>query len=318
MQIKKEYIVLTVVIALLAGYLYFHTADRTHYEVPQLPDISGVELDKLEIIKPGATVVLTKVGAGWQVTPQGYPAAADKVEAMLKAVKGLTLTTLVSESGEYARYDLQDDKKITVKAWAGGTLSRRFDIGKTASSFRHTFVTLEGDPRVYHARENLRSPIDQDAASLHDKQVLAVAPESVASFEIRSGGSTAVVTRAAADPATEAAGAQAAAEPVWQDDAGRPLDSAKIKEMLATLTRLNCDSYIYERPATELGEPLYTLVLNGAKTYTLSLFERAADNPDGPYPASSSENDYPFMLPQYRVEKIMLSLEDLAVKPAAE
>ena len=59
---------------------------------------------------------------------------------MLSAIENLTLTALVSESKNYNLYDLNEEKRINVKAWQGENLKRDVDLGKTASSFRHTFV----------------------------------------------------------------------------------------------------------------------------------------------------------------------------------
>jgi hypothetical protein len=85
----------------------------------------------------------------------------------------LTLTALVSESEDYIRYDLHAGKKITVKAWQEDSLMRNFDIGKAASSFRHTFVKLNDDSRVFHARDNFRGKFELSEDNLRDKSVLS-------------------------------------------------------------------------------------------------------------------------------------------------
>ena len=73
---------------------------------------------------------------------------------MLNVFESLALTALVSESKDYNRYDLNAEKRITVKAWQQETLKRNFDIGKAAPSFRHTFVKIGDESRVFHASAN--------------------------------------------------------------------------------------------------------------------------------------------------------------------
>jgi hypothetical protein len=92
---------------------------------------------------------------------------------MLNVFETLTLTALVSESEDYIRYDLHAGKKITVTAWQEDSLKRNFDIGKPASSFRHTFVKLNDDSRVFHARDDFRGKFDLAEDNLRDKSVLS-------------------------------------------------------------------------------------------------------------------------------------------------
>ena len=60
--------------------------------------------------------VLNKKGNNWYVSPEGYPVDSGKIKTMLDVIENLTVTAMVSESKNYDRYDLSDDKKITIKA----------------------------------------------------------------------------------------------------------------------------------------------------------------------------------------------------------
>ena len=64
---------------------------------------------------------------------------------MVEVLDKITLSALVSESKSYDRYDLSDEKKLSIKAWEGETLKRDFYAGKVSPSSRHTFITLAGD-----------------------------------------------------------------------------------------------------------------------------------------------------------------------------
>jgi len=170
MKIKTEYIILLAVILALSLYLSLRKSDKLSYELPRLPAVAKMDISKIEITKKGAPVILNKVNGGWNIGPQEYQADADKVTNMLGIIENLTLTAMVSESRDFSRYELDDEHKITVKAWSAEKLGREFDIGKVAPSYRHTFVRLKGNDCVYHARENFRHTFDLGVEDLREWQ----------------------------------------------------------------------------------------------------------------------------------------------------
>ena len=315
MKIKVEYLILVAVIVLLSLYLLLHKTDKTHYQLPALPSLTADDLSKLEVIQPERTLSLVRAGDRWEISPQGYPVTASRIQDMLKALEGLTLTAMVSESKNYERYDLQADKRIRVQAWSGDNLKRDIEIGKAASSFRHTFLKLAGDDRVYHARENFRPKFEQTIESLHDKQVLTFEVDTIQAIQLTHGDTLTEITRAQPPVAiTPDKQDQPAADqptgPLWQTTDGIALDDAKVKNLLNTLSRLSCDNYIYDRSKAEMQGPIFSIVLKGPQEYTLVLFA-PQDLEAGPFPALSSENKYPFLLPEHRVKNIMMPLDDL-------
>jgi hypothetical protein len=51
MKVKKEYLILAVLIVTLSLYVYFRQQDRTHYELPVLVEVPASEIMKIEISK---------------------------------------------------------------------------------------------------------------------------------------------------------------------------------------------------------------------------------------------------------------------------
>ena len=56
MKGKKEYIILFILIAALAGYLYLQRTDRVHYEVPQIDTVDTGASPGLRSISKDRTV----------------------------------------------------------------------------------------------------------------------------------------------------------------------------------------------------------------------------------------------------------------------
>jgi len=318
MKLKKEYIILALVIIALSAYLYTRSSDRTLYELPDIPNVAQKDITKLQITKGQTTIVLNRKDEKWYISPQEYPTDSQKVKELLNAVENLTLTALVSESKNYNRYDLDEAQKINVKLWQGDTLKLDIDVGKTASSFRHTFVRPSGEERVFHAQGNLKDKLDVSVDSLRDKAVLTFKPIDIQQIRISKEQQSLVFNRTQVPVEVKAPGAAAekkadgsapAQKLVWQTADGQPVNETALNQLLSTLANLRCEKFIDDRPKENLSGPLFTLQLKGAKEHSLSIFPKIEEQ-DKNFPAVSSGSNYPFLLPDGQVEQIMKDPSD--------
>jgi len=323
MKIKKEYIILAIVIIALAVYLAMRTSDRTQYELPDIPPVAAKDISRLQISRDKVIIVLNKKDDKWYIAPEEYLADGSKVKNMLSAIENLTVTALVSESKNYILYDLNGEKTINVKAWQGENLKRDVDLGKTASSFRHTFVKMAGDERVYHARGNFRNNFDFKADDLRDKLVLALSAVDIQQIQVAGDQQSLTLNKTPASVVVEDTQTEkktevtpAANQPVWQSADGRPVDETVVQQILTTASKLRCEKYIIDRRKDEFTSPLYTLQLNGAQEYSLSIFAKTAEE-DTNYPAVSSGSDYAFLLSDSQVDRIMKDPIKAPKKPEA-
>jgi hypothetical protein len=321
MKIKKEYVILFALILALSLYLMLRNPDRTHYQLPDVPHISETDLSKIEISKPETTIVLDKKDDTWHIAPEGYRANMDRVRNLLEVLQGLTVTALVSESRNYSRYDLDDDKKITVRAWTGDTVAREFELGKTAPSYQHTFVKLAGDDRIYHAQGNFRGNFDQTVDNLRDKTVLSFDLEEIQEIHITKGGDVIafVLTQLPAEvtsgEAVEGKHPESQkTERVWTTSDGAEGDETQLNRLLSTLSSLQCEAYVDGKNKEDFANPICKFQLKGPKEYNLSIFKKT-DKDAKTYPAVSSENDYPFLLPEWQAKNLIKNPDELLKKP---
>ncbi len=318
MKIKKEYLIIAVVIVLAIIYLAVRKSNRTEYQLPVIPQMALEQVGKIEVTHAGKTLTLEKKDKKWQILPQGYLADPDKVNTMLNDLSHLTLTALTSESKAYARYDLETDKAIRVQAWAGAAVQRDIRIGKAASTYQHTFIRIGETPQVYQAEHNLRGAFDQTVEQLRDKTVMQFDTADIKEIDITQNGQKTAflkkeVTPPAAgksQPSTGAANTTASAaankpaagavEVQWTTDQGKPADLSQINRLLSILSHLSCESYIEGKTKNDMGQaPVSTLLVKGKKDYTLTLYPQPGKAGSG-YPAISSESEYPFTLPDYQ------------------
>lgn len=309
MKLKKEYIVLALVIIALAAYLGLRKTDRTHYRLPAIGEALQADMTKVEITKNGKAISLIKKNGKWVIEAGEFPVDPQKIGDMLAAMEKLSLSARISESKNYERYELGDEQKIGVKVWAGNAVKREMEIGSTASTFRHTHVRLAGDDIVYQAQGNLRAKFDVTEDGLRDKTVLAFDMESVVKLTIRKDGKTVVVSRKEGaaqegekEKKTSPSGGAATekAEPIWEDGAGKRADAANIRRVLTALSGLKYQEFIKGLKKEDLKQPVMEIVINDKTEHHLVVFAKT-DKAAKSHPALSSGSDYPFLLADHQL-----------------
>ncbi|HIH96181.1 MAG TPA: DUF4340 domain-containing protein [Thermoplasmata archaeon] len=317
MRLKKEYVILFGIIIVLLVYIIFSSnRNKMTYKVPKLDRIENSEIDRIEISKAGEEIILSGKGDVWKIMPQEYPADYDKVKGMLDVIGNLTLTELSAEKKDYLRYELDEAKKIVVKAFKGDQLLREFDIGKPSSTYSHTFVRVGKDPCVYHARNSFRSTFDQDKKDLRDNVVMKFDKNEITGIEIKAGVETYELARKMMpleiQPEEQRDKDQPSApkeEESWVMPDGKKAQKTEIDSLLSQLSNLKCDEFIEGKVAEDFKDPLYSVTLKGNKDYILRIFKKEKEE-DDKYPALSSEISYPLLLSSYNAEKIMKKPED--------
>jgi hypothetical protein len=303
---KKEYLILILIIAALAGYLVLNKEDRRHYTLPDPPAVDTEKIDSLTVEKTDQTLDFIRTESGWVVTKQSYPADSNAVRQMLDVISGLTLSALVSEKQDVIRYELDDTHRLAVTAFEGETPVLSFKIGKTAPTYNHTFVMLENDPNIYQANDSFRSHFNKSLDEFRDRRVLTFQEDHIKAITIQTPEKEVVLT------AREPAGDDTPdAEPVFSDPDGTSADPKTVLDLLSSLSDLTCDRFLPDTDTAgmEASSPILTILLENDSTRVLKLFEQ---NGDEPVPAISSMNDQAFLLKSYVAEDIISYAHDLA------
>jgi hypothetical protein len=303
---KKEYLILILIIVVLAGYLVLKKEDGRHYTLPEPPSVDTKNIDRLTVEKKDKSLVFTRTKSGWVVTEKDYPADNSAVETMLDIMSGLTLSALVSEKQDVARYELDPSRALTVTAFQGETSVISFKIGKTAPTFNHTFVMLENDPNVYQANDSFRSHFNKSVDEFRDRQVLAFQENDIEKITLQTPETQVVLT--ARKPAEDEA---QDSTPVFHYPDGTSPDPETVSNLMYSLSALTCDRFVTDTDKTDLetSTPRLTIILENGVSRVLKLFE-----PDGDesMPATSSMNDYVFFLKAHVAEDISSYALDLA------
>lgn len=320
-------IILAAAVVALSLYLVLRKTDLRHYPLPGLPSLDKARVTRVTLIRAEGAVTLARKDKRWVLQPGDYPADPDAVDGILAPLGGLTLTAMVSESRNYGLYDLTPAKRVTLECFEGDRKVLSLGIGKAASTGRHVFVLLEGDPRVYQLSTNLRDAVNRTPDELRDRSVLSFDQAEITEIRlddgktpvclVREGRAAAPAPAGAAGPraAPSAAGPAGPTEPAtgtpyrWKTPDGREADTARVDGWLASLANLVCEGYLEGRKKEDFAAqaPVFTITLQGARTYTLVLYTPEGGN----HPAVSSGSAYPFQVPSWQAERLIRKPEDL-------
>ncbi len=311
MTFKKEYILVILIIVGLSVFLIVQKSGRMRYELPEMEQIRTEDVSKMTIRKKDTEIVLVRDNGRWLIAPRNYPADQGMVARMIDAIGGLKLTALVSEIGNNPLYGLGDEKRIEAAVYQGETLLRKIDIGKVAPSYRHTFVRLAGEDRVFHASGNLRSDLDKTAATLRDRVVMKVEGEITGIVLKRGKEEMTLVKTAGTAPDHpddgEEGGVKEKPPALWKTEDGKTVKEEAVSEIISTLSNLMCEDFIEGAEKDDFSSPVYTITLKGDQEYRISFFDKEENN----YAAISSGSDYPFYISAWKAEKMMKPFESL-------
>jgi hypothetical protein len=322
---KKEYVILAIVIIALVLYLALRKSDRTYYELPEFTEFASEQISRIELKSSDSKLELIKKDDRWVVGTKEYPADGKKVADILSLLQDLKVTELVSQSASYVRYGISDDKKITVKAWAGSQLEREVDVGKVADTYGHTFIKLPEDKSVYLAEGNFRRNVEVSLDDVRDKQVLIFDENDITEIHIQSGQQTLALNKKemaerSSDSLEERAGTgdeeetKTEIKTVWEAPGGEAVGKDAVDRLLSALSDLKCSGYLEDSMKAELQNPTYSVNLKGeGNEYSISLFEKREEE-DSEIPGLSSMNDSPFHFQTWKSKEITDSIQDLLPK----
>lgn len=312
---KKEYLILILIIVGLSAYLVTHKEGGSNYELPIFSSVNVAEVTALELSSKDGVLKLIKDDDSWVVGEMRYPADKKKIDPMLKTVGDFELTALVSEQQNLARYELDPEHKIEVVAKQGDEIVRTFVVGKGAPTYNHTFVTVSGEEGVFHARGSFRNDFDQSLDALREKQVLSLNLDKVGTILVEKGDIALELTRdvGAADKEGEKKskkeeGRQKAVS--WQAQDGTSPDTDFLNSLLSIMDGLDCAEFTKgdDKADYDGKNPLIRITVNDGESAVLSIFAKGGGEN---YPCITSRNPYPFFLDSYQAENIIKKVDKL-------
>ncbi len=308
---KKEYIILLVLIVLLSGYLFFHKENKDHYDLPEIQAIEPAKISSIVIQKGDQTIRFDHKDNTWTLTDKHYPADMSLVEAMLDAIKTFKLTALVSREADVNRYELDKDNRIQVSVLQGEEPRFEFSMGKAAPTFNHTFVMVGKNKNIYYARGNFRDDFDKDVQALRDKKVFEVHTAAVQAIRVVKGEKSRALTAQEAPRMEKDKGEKDQDDkPVksWKSADGKSEDPKTVESLLSTFSFLTCSRYADDKQKNDFQAvgPEYTIKINTHKELVLNLY-KIKDSEE--FYGISSTNEFVFILSKFDAGQLTDSMD---------
>lgn len=311
MKLKKEYLIILLVIIGLSVYIATRSSDRVTYELPRFKPVAQDKLTQITIEKADGVIQLHKKDKQWFVGERNYPARNRSVTNLLQALGQLQVTDLVSQARNYSRYALDQKQGLAVKAWTEDDLVRSFLVGKAASTYRNSYVKLGDDPNVYLSKTNVRSRFDKEEGDFQDKTVLRFQDKQIKTIALTGPKRALTLTRKTAKAKSKQGQEAQTTNAVWISDRGQEIDTSLVEELLQTVSGLTCSSYLQHKEKQDFNTPDYSLALSGQEEDRLFLYVKQKKDDTTEYQGTSRENDFPFALSEQRGQRIVQAMNKL-------
>ncbi len=310
-----EIIIIVAVILFALTYLFLKNTDKINYKVPKLGTLKIDKIEKIVITKGDRKVVLKKNEGDWSVEgDEGYKTDSDILKKVIESVSELKLTTLVSKSKNYFKYELDEKRKINVKVFIANKMIREFDIGKIASTYDHTNVKIAKDNNVYHSQGSLRSIFDKSLDDFRDKNVFTIdrSQTNKIIFIINNKeytfNKTVLAIKKGEDGKKDGDKSQKTVTE-WTLN-GKKVDNSKVNSILSILMNIECDKYDYSNSDVFSNDPLFTLKLEGSVEDYIKVYN-LKNKDDDIYPVKTSQSKYNFYVKKYKIDNFFKTLKEL-------
>ncbi len=320
MHMKKNVLISIAVIAVLAGYLIINSLIPKN--VVTLPTIKSPVTEL--VLKKGEAIILIKQdGDSWKVNE--FEGDKNIIANMVNKIKDLAITDLISDKPHYERYELDNDHAIRVQAKSNGQIVRDVYIGKKGSTYRHTYVRFEGDPKVYLAEDTLDSYFNKTVDELRNKDIVQLDIAKIDTVKLWYKNTSLTLQKKVVEKKNEEGNAQKEKqeklkeiekEEQWicKEQPAVILDNNKVKEMLYTFDPLKAYSFPDVNAKTLTGKiASITVSVKGEESQkpediTLVIHKEYENNR---YICTSSKSQYVFTLDEWRAKRIFKTLQDL-------
>jgi hypothetical protein len=204
----------------------------------RLPALTANQVDTVAITHGSDTVLLVKQsGDTWTVNR--HPATRSTINDLFQAFRDSVTPELVAESPtSFARMGVDSGSGRLVRVVGGGKTLAQVLVGGTGPGYDASYVRIPGDVRVYLFPGRLPTLVGRPADDWRDRQIGAVAPDSIAVVEIQRAGKRVTLRKQGT---------------AWVLSTGAPADSTAVKRYLERFRNVSAAGFATDRQADSLS-----------------------------------------------------------------
>jgi len=283
-----------------------------------VPELEGwyEPADEINVKGKNVSLVMIKKDNNWFINEQEYPGDAELIESLERKVRDFILLDLISDRGYFDKYELTEDKGISVTVKGKGKVLRRVLMGKSGTTSNHSYMKVDDRKEIYLASGIMKSDFTLPVSDLRNKVIFDVRTPDIQSFSVNYGGRNydfhlnKSVSNADSDKESNK---KTGTKWICRGYEHVILDDSSINSILAVFSPLRAGEYPENTERKNSGNTLCRVTISSAdKKIELEIFSKKNNNMNY---AASSESKYIFTLGSWQTEKLFIKrITDLAVK----
>lgn len=306
MKIDKSFIILLSIIIILLIIISFNKLIQDFgSNIPKVKEIKNI--DKIEVFKnnkPDMIFILSN--NKWWFLPEEYPAEPSNIEKIINDIKKIKLTDLISRSGYYEKYDLDDLNKIIVKVYYSNKIIRELNIGKPGPTYQHTYITIDNNKNVYYAKGNYRDIFSKDRDAYCSKVLVKIPKEEISEIIISEKGKEYKMVKSMRTEISSNTNVPSKTITEWYDENKNIWDNNIVTKILDRISPLNA-SKIFNGKKKDFVDNVRSFKIkspSGETEFTIYGFTQ-----DTNYIVGISGIDSLYLLPEQAAKDLLIKLK---------
>lgn len=304
----RKTLLLSLIVILLAIYIVQLTfGNKTNIIELTLEQ----EPDKIELeSKESGKIELFKTSEGYVLGEKKYKTESSTVNSIVSKIKDIKILDTVSSSvnqNNESRYGLDEDNKITVKAFKDDKEIRTLVIGKTSATGSQTYALIDGDKSVKLLSGSLAAIFSSTAEQIRNKQIYSYPSTQLEQITSTSEEGTFHLAKMASSDDK--------GNNVWtllnsdgQTNTETSLDSEKVTQWVSSISSLRVSEWAEDKKASDFPKSPNKITINAnGETIEIEL----AKTEDDKYLCKSSNEAELFYISSYSAENLMKKLQNL-------
>lgn len=306
-----------------AGLILFFSAALVikNWRCSSVPELEGWHepADAIEIKGGNFSLSMVKKDGTWLINEQGYPGDIELIDAIERKARDFKILDLVSDKGYYDKYELTDEKGVSVVIKGKGKMLRKILIGKAGTTNNHSYLKVDDRKEIYLASGIMKSDFVRQAGDLRNKVIVNAKKQDIKEFSINYGGKNYTFLPDASK--TGNAGKENKADSsqktgsawICREYEKVRLDDSSVNAILQIFSPLKAAEFPETADIKKTGNALCRVSISYAdKKIELVIYSNKEKNMNY---ATSSESKYIFTLGSWQTEKLFIkNITDLAAK----
>jgi hypothetical protein len=324
-NVKKEYLILLIIIVVLTAYLLKNDRNKTETALPELKQIDKTTIKKIIVKGPKGQFTIVVNKKKWSLLPETYPVIDGKVNKMVELLANADISDLMSKAGKYDRYGLGKKTGTSVIAKDDKKDLRNIIIGHNSESGNRTFVKLKDDDNIYQARGDYKGSFNISKQDIINKNIFTFNSSDIVELLIEIDGKQEHFVKvnktnevneskvnkkdkdkkAITDSKTDK-------EMIWVNKTdNKNVNGKAIDEYISKNSNIRCDSYIGKKSNNDISYMKLVFVDKTKKKYELNISKKLSDKGEGRVEMFSSASDFKFYMTKDNIKKLKVDIDKL-------